>query len=239
MRIAGIADLHCPTTSAEALGPLLAHAAREADVLLLGGDLTDRGLEDEARLLARSLAAHVRIPVLAVLGNHDYESGKAAEVRAILADVGVRVLDGEAVEIDRVGFVGVKGFAGGFGQRALQPWGEAPIKRFVQAAVEEAVKLEAALAKLQTPHRVVVMHYAPVEATVKGEAPELYPFLGSSRLEEPLVRYAVSAVFHGHAHSGSPEGRTRGDTPVYNVALPVLERAFPDRPAVRTIALPR
>lgn len=134
--------------------------------------------------------------------------------------------------------MGIKGFAGGFGQRALQPWGEEPIKRFVHEAVEEAVKLESALAKLQTPYRVVVMHYAPVEATVKGEAPEIYPFLGSSRLEEPLVRYAVSAVFHGHAHSGSLEGRTRGEAPVYNVALPLLQRAFPDGPAVRTVELP-
>ncbi len=237
MRIAALGDLHCPKTPAEVLGPLLARGGHEADVLVLCGDLTERGQEAEARTLARLVASTVKIPVVAVLGNHDYESGQAPEVLRILGEAGVRILDGDSVEIDGVGFAGVKGFAGGFGQRALQPWGEPVIKRFVHEAVNEALKLESALAKLQTPLRVALLHYAPVEATVKGEAPEIWPFLGSSRLEEPLTRYPVSAVFHGHAHSGSPDGRTRGDAPVYNVALPLLQRAFPEGPGFRVIEL--
>jgi Icc-related predicted phosphoesterase len=238
MRLAATADLHCPKISPDVLGTLFTIASHEADVLVLGGDLTDRGLEDEARVLARTLSASARIPVVAVLGNHDYEAGKAADIKTILTEAGVQVLDGEAVEIQGVGFAGAKGFAGGFGARALQPWGEEAIKRFVHEAVDEALKLESALAKLRTPQRVAVLHYSPVEDTVKGEPPEIYAFLGSSRLEEPLTRYPVNAVFHGHAHHGSPEGRIRGDVTVYNVAIPLLERAFPDRPALRVVELP-
>ena len=171
-------------------------------------------------------------------GNHDYDAGQAASIRTQLINAGVHVLDGEPVEVAGVGFAGVKGFCGGFGDRALQPWGEDIIKRFVHEAVNEALKLESALAKLRTSQRVAVLHYAPVEGTVKGEPPELLPFLGSSRLEEPLTRYPVNAIFHGHAHGGSPEGRTRTDVPVFNVALPRLQRVYPDRPAIRTVELP-
>jgi Icc-related predicted phosphoesterase len=238
MRIAAIADLHCPKFPADLLTRFLAGIGKGADVLVLCGDLTDRGLEDEARLLAQALRTAVQVPMVAVLGNHDYEAGKPEAVKAILSEAGVRVLDGEAVEIDGVGFAGVKGFGGGFGPRALQPWGEDTIKRFVHEAVEEALRLESALAKLRTARLVAVMHYSPIDGTVQGEPVEIYPFLGSSRLEDPLVRYPVTAVFHGHAHHGSPEGRTRGDAPVYNVAIPLLQRAFPDRPPVRTVELP-
>ncbi len=240
MRVAAIGDLHCPKTSPEVLGPLLARSTQAADVLLLCGDLTDRGLPEEARALARLLASGVRIPVVAVLGNHDFEAGQAGTIRGILADAGVHVLDGESVEVNGVGFAGVKGFAGGFGERALQPWGEETVKRFVHEAVGEALKLESALATLRTARRVAVLHYSPVASTVEGEAREVWPFLGSSRLEEPLVRYPVAAVFHGHghAHGGSPDGRTRADAPVYNVALPLLQRAFPGGPGFRTIELP-
>jgi Icc-related predicted phosphoesterase len=220
------------------LSRFLEPVADTADVLVLCGDLTDRGLEEEARPLARALTSAVKIPILAVLGNHDYDAGRPELVKAILTDAGVRVLDGESVEVRGVGFVGVKGFAGGFGARALQPWGEAAIKAFVREAVDEALKLESALAKLTGEQKVALLHYSPIEATTKGEAPEILPFLGSSRLEEPLTRYSVSAVLHGHAHHGSPDGRTRGDVPVYNVALPVLQRVFPDRPPFRVIELP-
>ena len=168
------------------------------------------------------------MPVVAVLGNHDFESGKPGEVTRILAGSGVAMLDGEAHEIEGVGFAGVKGFAGGFGERALGPWGEDAIKRFVQEAVDEALKLEAALARLRTAVRVVVLHYAPIEDTVSGEPPQIYPFLGCSRLAEPIDRYHVRAVFHGHAHFGSAEGRTKGDVPVYNVSLPLLRRVSVD-----------
>lgn len=238
VRLAAVGDLHCPRTPPDVLTGLLRKAGDEADLLLLCGDLTDRGLEDEARILARILESTVRVPVIAVLGNHDYDAGQAGAVRAALTGTGAHLLDGDPLEVAGVGFAGVKGFGGGFGDRALQPWGEETIKRFVHEAVDEALKLESALAKLRTGVRVALLHYAPIEGTVKGEPPEIYAFLGSSRLEEPLTRYAVTAVFHGHAHSGSLEGRTRNDVPVYNVALPLLNRAFPDRPSFRLIELP-
>lgn len=238
MRLAAVADLHCPRNPPETLNRFLEPVADAAEVLLLCGDLTDRGMEEEARTLARALTATVKIPILAVLGNHDYDAGQQEAVAKILMDAGVRVLDGDSVEVRGVGFVGVKGFAGGFGPRALQPWGEAAIKAFVREAVDEALKLESALAKLTTERNVALLHYSPIEETTKGEAPEILPFLGSSRLEEPLTRYSVSAVLHGHAHHGSPNGRTRGDVPVYNVALPVLQRVFPERPPFRVIEIP-
>jgi Icc-related predicted phosphoesterase len=238
MRLSAVADLHCTRTPPDYLGPLLGRAAQDADALLLCGDLTDRGQEEEARALARMLAGMVRIPVLAVLGNHDFESGRPDVVSGVLGEVGVRVLDGDAVEIGGVGFAGVKGFAGGFGPRALQPWGEDLIKQFVHEAVNETLKLESALAKVRTPQVIVLLHYAPIEATVKGEPPEIYPFLGSSRLEDALTRFPVTAVFHGHAHHGHAEGRTRSDTPVYNVAIPLLQAAFPEQPPFRTVELP-
>jgi Icc-related predicted phosphoesterase len=193
-----------------------------ADVLALCGDLTDHGLPDEAHLLAKALGGSVRAPVVAVLGNHDHEAGRPDEVAGILRESGVHVLDGDSVEIHGIGFAGVKGFAGGFGAHALQPWGEELIKRFVHEAIEEALKLERAIARLGTEHRVVLMHYAPIEETVRGEAAEIYPYLGSSRLEEPLGRHPVSAIFHGHAHHGQLRGKTRTGVPVYNVAAPLL-----------------
>src|SRR5262249_12872766 len=146
--------------------------------------------------------------------------------------------DGTAVEVLGVGFAGAKGFAGGFGERALQSWGEEPIKAFVRAAVEETLKLESALARLRTPGRVAILHYAPIGDTVQGEPVEIYPFLGSSRLEEPLNRYRPSVVFHGHAHRGQLEGATAAGAPAFNVALPLLRRRFPDRP-FRVIEVPR
>lgn len=240
MRIAAVGDLHCTKASQGKLSPMLAQVAPRADVLLLAGDLTDYGQPDEAHVLARELST-VRMPTVAVLGNHDFESGQQDEVKRILEEAGVHVLDGDAHEVDGVGFAGVKGFAGGFGERALGPWGEDTIKRFVQEAVDEALKLEAALARLRTPLRIVLTHYAPVEDTVRGEPPTIFPFLGCSRIEEPIDRYHAHAVFHGHAHYGSPEGRTKGGVPVYNVALPLLRRGAGDGEApirVIEVALP-
>ncbi|MEX2221448.1 MAG: metallophosphoesterase, partial [Candidatus Rokuibacteriota bacterium] len=195
LRVAAVGDLHCTKTSEGAFQPLFAKIAESADILVLCGDLTDYGTADEARILAKELTA-LKLPKLAVLGNHDFESGAADEVSRILTDAaGVTVLDGTAVEVLGVGFAGAKGFPGGFGTRALQAWGEAPVKAFVAAAIEETLKLESALARLRTPGRVACLHYAPIAATVDGEPAEIYPFLGSSRLEEPLNRYRPSVAF--------------------------------------------
>lgn len=238
VRVAAVGDLHCPRTSTEDLRVLFHDLSDEADVLLLCGDLTDYGKPDEARLLMDQLA-HVRpVPILAVLGNHEYECGKQEEVARIFADGGVTVLDGTVVEVLGIGFAGVKGFCGGFGERALQPWGESALKQFARESVEETVKLESALAKLRTPLKVVLMHYAPILETVRGEPAEIFPFLGSSRLEEPVNRYAATALFHGHAHNGTLEGKTFGGTPVYNVALPLLRKELSGRRAVRLVDLP-
>lgn len=231
VRIAAVGDLHYGKTSQGSLQLLAAAlSTANADVLVLCGDLTDYGLPDEARSLAKELVSGVKIPIIGVLGNHDYESGAAAEVVAALREASVTILDGDSAEIRGVGFAGVKGFAGGFGRGVLGPWGEEATKRFVHEAVNETLKLESALARLRTPTRVAVLHYAPVQATVEGEPREIYPYLGCSRLEEPLVRYAVSFVFHGHAHNGALEGRTTGNAPVYNVSLPLLRKLTPDQP---------
>jgi Icc-related predicted phosphoesterase len=208
----------------------MSQIATTADVLVITGDLTDYGLADEARGLVKDLMAVVRIPIVAVLGNHDFESGAEQEIHKILLEAGVCVLDGDACEIQGVGFAGVKGFAGGFGRGALGPWGEQIIKMFVHEAVNETLKLESALARLRTDKKVVVLHYSPIEATVEGEPREIFPYLGCSRLEEPLGRYGVTAVVHGHAHKGSPEGRTSTNIPVYNVALPLMRKTTPDAP---------
>jgi Icc-related predicted phosphoesterase len=238
VRIAALGDLHVSKNSQGTLQPLFSQISDDADVLLLCGDFTDYGLPDEARVLARDLTAAMKVPVIAVLGNHDYEGGKQQEIREILAGAGVTVLDGEATEVHGVGFAGVKGFAGGFGRGALGPWGEHAIKAFVQEAVDEALKLEAALARLRTQQRVALLHYSPVRSTVEGEPPEIFAYLGSSRLEEPINRYRVSAVFHGHAHRGTLEGRTSTGIPVHNVAMPLLMRTNPNRPPFLVVEMP-
>jgi Icc-related predicted phosphoesterase len=237
VRIAAVGDIHL---GGKGLDPplqiLLSQVSEHADVLALCGDLTDRGDPEEARLIAKALGS-VTVPIVAVLGNHDYECGKEAEVSRILCDAGVRVLDGDAHEVLGVGFAGAKGFAGGFGRGALGPWGERLIKQFVREALDEALKLETALSRLRTDRKVALLHYSPIAATVEGEPREIYPYLGSSRLEEPLTRYPVDVVFHGHAHHGATEGRTRGDVPVYNVSMILLQRTYPHRPAFRVVEL--
>jgi Icc-related predicted phosphoesterase len=238
VRIAAVGDIHLSGKGLEPpLQVLFGQVGEHADVLALCGDLTDGGDPEEAKLVAKELSS-VTVPMVAVLGNHDYECGKVAEVSRILEDGGVRVLDGEAHEVLGIGFAGVKGFAGGFGRGALGPWGEPLIKQFVREAVDEALKLETALSRLRTERKVALLHYSPVVGTVEGEPLEIYPYLGSSRLEEPLTRYPVDVVFHGHAHHGALEGRTRGDVPVYNVSMMLLQRTFPSRPPFRVVELP-
>lgn len=224
MRIAAVSDIHYNRQSKGKLEDLLHAVSNDADVLLLCGDLTDYGLKEEAEVLAEDLGAYVHIPMIGILGNHDFESGVPDAVRSVMEDAGVKMLDGEAVELDGIGFAGTCGFAGGFDKWALNPWGESAIKHFVQASVDEALKLETALSRLQTETRIVLLHYSPIRRTVEGESPEIFPFLGSSRLEDPLNHYEVRAAFHGHAHHGTAEGRTSSDVPVFNVSIPVLRK---------------
>ena len=230
VRIAALGDIHYSRAATPGLlQPLFSQINESADILVLCGDLTDYGLAEEARALMREMVA-IKIPTVAVLGNHDYESSQQDEIRQILVDSAVVPLDGDTTEVLGIGFAGVKGFAGGFGRRALGPWGEDIMKKFVHEAVNEALKLESALARLRTDHRIAILHYAPIQGTVEGEPLEIFPFLGCSRLEEPLGRYPVTAVFHGHAHHGQPEGRTTKNVPVYNVSMSLMREVFPDRP---------
>jgi Icc-related predicted phosphoesterase len=224
MRLAAIGDLHVGENHPHPYRELFSRISQEADVLALCGDLTNFGKTTEAEILAEDLQA-CAIPVVGVLGNHDFECGKPEEVARILHEGGLRLLDGEAVEISGVGFAGAKGFIGGFGRYMLSAFGEPAIKAFVQASVDENLKLESSLRMLRTERTVVVLHYSPVEATLVGEPPEIFPFLGSARMGETIDRFeGVRCVVHGHAHRGSHEGQTPRGTPVYNVAKPILNR---------------
>lgn len=236
-RLAAVGDLHVKKTSQGALQPLLAPVNDRADMLLLCGDLTDYGLPEEAHILVEELAAAVRVPIVAVLGNHDYESGQHVEVCRILTAAGIKVLDGEACELEGISIAGAKGFSGGFGRATLGAWGEPATKRYVQEAIDEALKFEGALARLRTPERVAMLHYSPIRGTVEGEPLEIFSYLGTSRLEEPLNRHPVNMVFHGHAHHGCLEGHTGAGIPVFNVAMPLLMRKFPDRPPFRVFEI--
>lgn len=208
---------------------MLKQVNASADLLLLCGDLTDRGLPGEALVLAEELSA-LRIPCAAVLGNHDYEGGDVKGLTRELSRVGVHVLDGDHYIFEKtLGIAGVKGFGGGFGRAQLQAFGESPIKQFVQEGVNESLKLESALGQLDTPHRIVIMHYAPVSETLVGENVEIFPFMGTSRLAMPIDHYGAEYVFHGHAHHGSPEGKTPRGIPVRNVAMPLMTKLHPDQ----------
>jgi Icc-related predicted phosphoesterase len=216
-RIAAMGDLHVKEQDSVSYKDLFSEISRAADILVLTGDLTDLGKPKEAEMLAADLRS-CSIPVVGVLGNHDYECGHVDEVRTIIKDAGVHLLEGQAVEIEGVGFAGVKGFAGGFGRFMLSSFGEPAIKAMVAESVEETMRLENALRQVRSQRAMVVLHYAPIAETVEGEPMEIYPFLGSSRLAETIDRFPVSAVVHGHAHRGKYMGRTPGGAPVYNVA---------------------
>ncbi|MGF9692067.1 MULTISPECIES: metallophosphoesterase family protein [unclassified Rhizobium] len=230
VRIAAVADLHVKETGSASYKELFAEISSVADILVMAGDLTDLGKRKEAELLAADLRA-CSIPVVAVLGNHDYECGDVDEVRSVLKDAGVNLLEGQAVEINGIGFAGVKGFAGGFGRHMLGSFGEPAIKAMVAESVEETMRLENALRQVRSERAMVVLHYAPIAETVDGEPKEIYPFLGSSRLAETIDRFPVSAVVHGHAHRGQYQGRTPGGAPVYNVAAHI------EKPTGRPYAL--
>lgn len=217
MKIAAIADLHCRVGSAGHIKSLLAGVEAEANVLALAGDLTDTGLPEEMIVLLEDLG-QIDIPKLAVLGNHDHESGRSEVLAKMVAEQGIQLLDGTVVEFEGVGFAGVKGFCGGFDERMVQSFGEEALKTFVQAGIHEAVQLENALTKLETDRKVAILHYAPIRETVAGESPEIFPLMGSSRLANALDRHNTSVAFHGHAHHGSPFGRTAKGVPVHNVS---------------------
>ncbi len=223
MRIAAVGDLHCRADTRRNIAVALRGVDQEAEVLLLAGDLTDHGTPDEALWLAEELS-QIKMERCAVLGNHDYESGQEAAVRKALGDAGVHVLDGDAWEVNDFGVAGVKGFAGGFDKAQLQRFGEDALKSFVDACISEELKLEKALFRLRTKHRVALLHYSPCRQTLEGEPLEIFPFLGATRLAGPLDQLRPNLAVHGHAHRGTLRGATGGGVPVFNVALPVLRR---------------
>lgn len=224
--LAAIGDLHVTETSEHPYRALFAEISEKADVLALCGDLTNFGKIKEAEILADDLRA-CSIPVVGVLGNHDYECGQHEKVAEILCQAGMVLLDDQAVVIKGVGFAGVKGFLGGFGRGELAPFGEAAIKVFVDEAMSEARKLENALRSLRTERSVAVLHYAPIAQTLEGEPIEIFPYLGTARLADAIDRFGhVRAVVHGHAHHGTYEGRTMRGTPVYNCAQFVVRPQF-------------
>src|SRR5215217_7706379 len=226
-RIAAVADVHFKETDKGTWTDYFKEISAKADVLIIAGDLTDTGDETEAQVLADELKT-CTIPVVAVLGNHDYEKGRHKLIRQIMLKQGVHMLDGEAVILHDIGFAGVKGFGGGFDKYMLSFFGEGAMKAFVQEAVDEALHLDRALSRLDAEKRdikkIAVLHYAPIKDTVVGEPESIFPFLGCSRLAEPLNRHKVVAAFHGHAHIGTLEGQTTDGVPVYNVAKPILHQ---------------
>jgi len=221
MRIAAVADLHYSPQTYDKIREPMAQVRDAADLLVLAGDLTNYGRPEEMDSLLTMLT-RLRLPIVAVLGNHDFETGHQDELMKQMAAEGIKVLDGTAYERDGVGFAGTKGFLGGFGRGMLTAFGEPEVKRFVQVSIDEALKLERAMAQLRTERRVVVLHYSPVVETVKGEPMEIYSYLGNSRLGEVVDRMGANLVVHGHAHHGSADGKTTAGIPVYNVALTIL-----------------
>jgi Icc-related predicted phosphoesterase len=229
MRIAATADIHFTPQNYDRIRDPLARVRDEADVLVIAGDLTNYGRPEEMQSLLNALV-RLRIPIVAVLGNHDYESGQEHELVKMMTSEGIKVLDGSSYERDGVGFAGTKGFLGGFGKGMLTAFGEKEVKAFVQAGLDETLKLERALAMLRAQKIVIVTHYSPVCETVQGEREEIWPYLGSSRLAEVIDRHQAAIAFHGHAHHGKPDGKTTGGVPVHNVALSLLMNADGGKP---------
>jgi Icc-related predicted phosphoesterase len=228
-RLAAAGDLHCRKDQHGRYREMVKAVNGEAEGLVIAGDLTDHGAVEEARVLAEQLAL-LKVPCAAVLGNHDFEGGAAPEIVRVMNEVKVKVLDGDYTVFEhRLGIAGVKGFGGGFDRGMLQAFGEPVTKLFVQEAVSEGLKLEAALGQLDVERRVVLLHYAPIAATTEGEEPGILPFLGTTRLLSPCESFGARAVIHGHAHHGQLEGRTPKGIPVYNVAMPLLRKHMGDR----------
>jgi Icc-related predicted phosphoesterase len=229
IRLAAIADLHCVEATCGLLAPAWSELHETADVLLVGGDLTTRGTPAEAAVLARELE-RVRIPVVAVLGNHDYHTGHEAEVRRILEDAGTCVLECECTKVtvggETLGIAGTKGFGGGFAGACGTDFGEPEMKQFVRHSVDLAARLRGVMHGLDADYRVLLMHYSPIDTTLQGEPLPIYPFLGSYLFAEAADAVGVDLVVHGHAHHGSEKGVTPGGIPVRNVALPLIRTPY-------------
>ena len=229
IRIAATGDLHFGPDSAGSFRPYLEEMGDRADVLLLAGDLTRRGDPEEAAVLAEELAA-APIPVVAVLGNHDYHSDEEMAVRKVLEDADVTVLEGESTVLDldgsRLGIVGAKGFGGGFAGACATDFGEPEMKAFVRHTKDISAEIEGLLRELDTDVRVVLLHYAPIKETLYGEPPEIYAFLGSYLLAEAVDRAGADLILHGHAHRGAEKGVTPGGVHVRNVAQHVIRSAY-------------
>jgi Icc-related predicted phosphoesterase len=229
VRVAAAGDIHVGCDTEGRIAAALAGIESCADVLLLAGDLTQVGSDDEARCVVAELA-DVPIPIIAVLGNHDHHAGEPARVAQCLADAGIEVLDGTATTIDlnglELGIAGIKGFGGGFLGRAASDFGEPEMRAFALHSIDTAARLERCLEDLDGDVRVVLLHYSPVPDTLVGEPLELFPFLGSYLLAEAIDRTLPDLVIHGHAHRGTERGVTPGGVRVRNVALPVLGAPF-------------
>lgn len=226
-KIAAVGDIHVKETDKGKWTECFKAISEKADILLICGDLTDTGKPEEAAVLYEELHA-CRIPVVAVLGNHDFDHGKQDEIKEILQSDNFHLLDGDSVVVNDIGFAGTKGFGGGFDNFMLSMFGEKMIKKFVQESVDESLKLDKALMRLdslrEVKAKIVLLHYAPIKATIIGEPEQIYPFLGSSRLADPINRRNVDVVFHGHAHVGTFEGQTSKGVKVMNVAKPLLHK---------------
>lgn len=235
VRIAAVADIHVKTTDKGIWADYFREISKKADIFLIGGDLTYTGDEVEAQVLSEELK-NCNIPVVVVLGNHDHEKGRQKIIRNTVQNENVHVLDGEFIVIGNIGIAGIKGFGGGYDNHMLSLFGEEAMKIFVKEAVNESLALDRALKRLDEEYenikKIVLMHYSPIRSTVIGEPEEVFPFLGCSRLEEPLSRYDIAAVFHGHAHKGYHEGLTHNGIKVYNVAWPVLHRSGLETPVL-------
>jgi Icc-related predicted phosphoesterase len=221
MRIAAVADVHFAEENRVTDIRHFSAVNELADVLVIAGDFTNHGMPGEMRV-SLSVLEHIRIPIIAVLGNHDHESGHQDELAGMLRVASIHLLDGHCFEVGDIGFAGTKGFCGGFTPYELMPFGEEGIKTFVEVAEREAVKLDFGLAQLHTRVKVAITHYAPIKETVIGEPEPIFPFLGSSRLERPLNLHSPALALHGHAHHGSFTAKTQSGITVCNVALPVL-----------------
>ena len=228
-RIAAVGDIHFSTEHAGSLRPYWSTLHEHADLFLLAGDLTRIGTAQEAEVLAAELSV-VQVPVVAVLGNHDYHSGQQEAVVTILQDAGVTVLESSSTVLDirgvRVGIAGGKGFGGGFAGACASAFGEPEMKAFIGHTHALADRLERQLRDLSADLKIALLHYAPIDATIEGEKRQIYPFLGSYLLGEAIDRAGADIVFHGHAHLGREKGVTPGGIAVRNVAQPVLRHAY-------------